>query len=207
LILHAFQDASSAICTGFGRGRTAAGVPWPVRKFLPSEGRSAAIPLNTRPTMTTALPSILILAETSSELGRIMALVGSAGLLPLPAADPATARALLCRGGCDGAIIALDDQATRAFATEARGTLPHVLAVLDDDAAPIDDPCVIAVRRPLEQRELLEAILTLALGGDGASAPAEPGLYPASAAEFGLGAARLACIAMREAETAASGRA
>ncbi len=149
-------------------------------------------------------PSILVVAVDRHERGLIATVLRGAGFAVVAAAAQRGAWAAMGRERFAAAVIALPDGEGSGFLRQARCRQPDLpaLVVVEPAALPlVDEDCATLVKRPIDPRRLLGCAFELVLRG------AEPATAPdhGHAAEFGIAAAKLACLDNRRAAAAAAG--
>ena len=154
--------------------------------------------------MAVSGPSILVVAGAWDERVLIASVLREAGFAVVAAADESGALTALHRERFAAAVIALPDGDGIEFLRQARPEQPWLKALIVVEPAAMgfaDEDCGILVKRPFEPRELLGCVFGLVLRDD------EQGtaLGHCHAAEFGIVAAKLACLRNRRATAAAVG--
>ena len=149
-------------------------------------------------------PSILVVATDRHEGTLIVSTLREAGFTALvaDAALPFENSQFFT-----AAVVAVDEAdlgAALAAARALRPGLPAVIVIDPASARPVGENCAVLVKRPLDPRRLLGAVVELVLREDQATAPAP---RHGHAAELGIAAARLACLCNRQTVAAAAGAA
>jgi CheY-like chemotaxis protein len=163
-------------------------------------------------------PSVLVVASEPDERALIVAVLRGAGFATATAAATTAGRrgapaALRCARFA-AAVIALRHDRGVALLRAVQRAQPGLpaLLVLAPDAVPLAGEGGTAkcpgnydaiVARPLEPRHLLDRVFELVLGDHGDGRRDEPG--PGEDAEYGIAAAKLACLHQRHASAAAAG--
>ena len=149
-------------------------------------------------------PSVLVVAGDPGERTRITALLRESGFAPVPTAEERDALMALRREPVAAAVVALPGTQGIELLRAARCCQPGLAAllVMGPGAMPDDEERAAIVERPFESRRLLGRLIELILSETaGHSAPQEH----RRAAEYGIAAAKLACLYRRQATAAASG--
>jgi CheY-like chemotaxis protein len=152
--------------------------------------------------MASNRPSILVVASDDDERTRTVSMLRSAGFIAVAASAAGDVFAALHRGRFAAAVIALPEDHGIELTRRARRRQPELpmLLVLDPDALSyVDYEVEAVVRRPFDAWQLLGRVFDLVLrdGGDGT-----PHKH---SAEYGIAAAKRACLYKRLACAAASG--
>lgn len=153
--------------------------------------------------MPGSTPSILVVDSDWDECATIASVLRQAGFAVVAAADRG-ARTALDRERFAAAVIGLPDGKAVEFMRQARLRQPDLKVLLVVDVAAmefVDQDRLTLVRRPFDPRELLGCLFELVLRHDADAADPHHG----HAAEFGIAAAKLACLYNRRATAAASG--
>jgi DNA-binding response OmpR family regulator len=146
-------------------------------------------------------PIILVVDNDRAERVAIAAALRAAGFAVVAAHDRG-AGAAMSRGRFAGAVIALPDGGIE-FLRRARRRQPDLqaLLVIEPAALPLPDAGDdTLVRRPFDARQLLSRVFELVLCEAEDRAP-----HHRHAAEFGIAAAKLACLYRRRAAATAAG--
>ena len=152
-------------------------------------------------------PSILVVDDNQDERAAIASVLCEAGFAVVAAAQQRGASAALHRERFAASVVALPAGAGIEFLRQARRRQPglKVLLVVEPAAMRlVDEDCGALVTRPFDPRQLLGRVFELVLREDEPeAAPTAP--RHSDAAEFGIAAAKLACLSNRHATAAASG--
>lgn len=150
-------------------------------------------------------PSILVVASDDDERSRTVSMLRSAGFVAVAAGEVRDALAALHRERFAAAIMALPEARAIELMRRARRRQPELptLLVLEPDAPSyVDNEVEAAVRRPFDAWQLLGRVFDLVLrdGGDG-----HDGASHNHSAEYGIAAAKRACLYRRLACAASVG--
>ena len=153
--------------------------------------------------MTEIGPRILVVDDEGDERTQIASVLREAGFAVVAAARDGAAEAL-AGARFAAAVIALPDAEGAEFLRSARRRHPGLRALLVVEPAAlrlVEEDCVTLVKRPFDPRELLGCVFAVVLREDERdAAPAHDHI-----AEFGIAAARLACLHNRRDAAAAVG--
>lgn len=149
-------------------------------------------------------PSILVVTNDWGERVLIASTLRGAGFAVVTATDEHSAEPALRREGFAAVVIALPERRGTEFLHRARGIDRGLrgLVVLGAAEMPLlDEECATLIKRPFDTRELLGCLFELVLREEASADP----LPHSAAAEFGIAAARLACLRNRLAIAVAAG--
>lgn len=152
-------------------------------------------------------PSILVVDADWDERMLIASVLREAGFDVVAAAPDRGISAAMSGKRFAASVIALPDGEGIEFLRRARRSQPGLKALVVVEPAAlrlVDEECGTLVKRPFDLRELLGCVFELVLRGD------EPAAEPTAprhsdAAEFGIAAAKLACLHNRRVAAAAVG--
>ncbi len=149
-------------------------------------------------------PRVLVVGDEWDERQLIASVLREAGfqvVATTEARDASTAMAGQCFAA---AVIALADDEGIAFLRQARRRQPGLKALIVVEPAALrlaEEDCCTLVKRPFEPRELLGCVFAMVLREEEPAALSAHG----QVAEFGIAAARLACLENRRDAAAAVG--
>jgi DNA-binding response OmpR family regulator len=148
-------------------------------------------------------PTILVVDDDWDERAAIAALLRQAGFAVVAAPHDLGARAAMTEERFAAAVIALPEQNRVAFRRHARRRQPGLRALIVVEPAAVrfvdaDGDTVVA--RPFDARQLLGGMFELVLRDGEDTRPQH-----SHAAEFGIAAAKLACLDSRRSAAAAAG--
>jgi DNA-binding response OmpR family regulator len=154
--------------------------------------------------MSKSGPRILVVDGDWDERTLIASVLREAGFEVVATAHDHGALAVLSRESFAAAVIALPDDEGIEFLRQARCREPELKALLVVEPAAlrlVDGDCGTLVKRPFDPRELLGCVFALVLR----EGERESAVGHGHVAEFGIAAARLACLHNRRVAAAAAG--
>jgi DNA-binding response OmpR family regulator len=148
-------------------------------------------------------PGILVVDDDRDERAVIASVLREAGFAVVAAAPDRSARIAMTRECFAASVIALPEGDGVEFLRHARRWQPGLKALIVIEPAAIrfvDEDDDTLVTRPLDARRLLGCVFELVLREDEDTPP-----HHGHAAEFGIAAAKLACLDSRRTAAAAAG--